>query len=353
MNILKSMYGKEWQHYLRIEPIRDISELELKVNSMQLLYSNFSLRSKTFFDQIKKYESNFSKEYKVKKARYGYSFTLLLPEGEWNNSRLIKITSMFVKMVVGKETGLKYISYSYSINKAKYIYIYIYDREYRGKHFVKKYKRDFVINKNTGRACSKTDKDAVILHHKGDVMKDKSGKEITEEFKSTKTRIFCYKDEQFLSWLNMFRDYFFQALLKAEATLKTGFILRRKNLNKALNRFKKRIIIANNKLIQYVQNEVNYWYEQSLRSPEAAEIYKDAYEVTDKIETSFSKAIEKLLKKYRNIFAEDEYEHENIKYKLDGFRCDVVEENLIKLKDIFNLDLQTVLKDNGVVYECN
>lgn len=348
MNILKSLYSEEWQHYLRAEPVRNLDELEKQLKNSPFLYSNFSLKPKKFIEQIKKYEANFSKKYLVKKARYGMSFILLMPEGDWDNNKLIKIASTFVKMVIQKEKGLKYISYYYVKNKAKYLCVYIYDREYKGSSFIKKYKRDFVINKNTGRACSKSDENALILHKKGDVVKDKDGNELKEEFKSTKTRIFCYKEEQFLAWITMFRDYFLQALLKSKAEIKVGFILRRKNLNKAFNRFAKRIIIANNKLMQYIQNEINYWYEQSLRVPDNYEIYKEAFEIDEKLTTSFSKSIESLMKKYRNIFAEDKFEDNNTEYKLDGFRCDVVEGNLIKLKKLFQNDLKEIIRENGV-----
>lgn len=344
MFVIKELKGEGWQGYINVQPVRDIFHIKNKLRKAKYLYCDYNYNPNVLLNDISEYEKGIKKNFKTKEAQFGIEITLLLPVKNWNTNELIKVVSTFVKMVIQKEKGLKYISYTFKKGKGQYIGIYIYDREYTGSKVSKRYKRDFVINKNTRKVCSYSHPEAIILHKKGDLIIDEEGKTVKEVFKSTKTRIFAFKKEGYNAYIQMFRDYFLQTLLKLNAKIRRGFILQRKNLNKAYNRFAKRIIVANNQLIQYIQNEINYYYNASLRVPDGYDIYKNGGSFEEGIETKLSKDIESLLSKYRNIFLSNVYYFKDSEYKLDGYRCDIVEKNLIMLKNIFNQEIKDLIE---------
>lgn len=348
MCLLKDINSNEWQYYLRIDPVRTVKKIYKLYTSNRILYHNFKILNGfySFYEEVSKIEPK--REYKNKETRYGYLITLLLPlDKYYSDSRVIKIACSFMNKIAGKEKGLRYFVFTKKEKKAKKIFIYVYDREIYFETHYKKYKKNHVINKNTGKLTTMDDEEKVILHKKGDVILDKEGQPIKEWFKSTKTRIFCYKDEDFKNWISFFRDCYINVLLRLGTEIKKGFIIRRKNLSKAYNRFQRRIVIANNQIIQYIQDKINYFYEMSLIQELNWESLKMGIEEVEYKKTSLSLKIKDLCDKYRAVFSNEKYEYEGEKYVLSGIRCDLVEKNIYKLKDIFNVELNNLINDRN------
>lgn len=352
MEIVKDIENKiKYQGFLRVKIVRKIEEVMNLTKRNRKLIGNINGSLNDYLIDLKEYENSVKREYKSNyKRRYGIIFTLLLPKDkEWTTLELIKIASKFYKYVVGEEKGLRYAAFKETKGKAIYLKVYISDRESYSTSRIKTYKRDLYVNKYTHTICKKTDPNAMLKCRKGDYKLDENGEAMIEHllFKERKSRRFVYKDNHFEAWVDMFKDYLLQTIMyfKNHINITYGKYFRRMNLRFAYNRFERRIIKANNSLMQYIQNELNSLLKEKTRYPDEIEIYKDLYVPGELMPLKETQNVLKLFEKYRKIFNEGKYFIENDEYFIKKCRCDVAEDNLIKLKAVFKADKQQLIRN--------
>lgn len=336
---------KENNCYIELKPVRSISNLK-KANYGDLLTFDTPCDPYLFLEKVKNYENNKKRDFKKNyEARYGYKFTILLPEGNWDLDLTKKFIKKFVDEVRQKEKGLKYISWIKQRGKGKYVTLYISDREYYAHQEIAKYDRDLYLDKNTKQWTSAGNPDAVLWCKKGEIKKDKNGEKIVKmiEFKKRKSRRFCFKESDKKDFYQSFRDLFIQVVKKVKKNIKSGLLISRENLRKAKNAYQRRSIIALNTTKQIIQNELNIRLWRSKRYPDAYEIYAYGANKGELYLTPKSKKVKDLFNKYRNIFKQGFYQVENVSFDIKyNIRCDIVEQNLIYLKSIFHQELASL-----------
>lgn len=344
MEIVKDINNESYQSFVEINIVRSLSLIKKEISENKIVSFNTPYIPNKFIDYAIEYEKRYERDFKNSeyKARYGILLNILLPKKEFDINKIKKIIRMYTRMIIQNETGLKHIAWTYKKGSANMLKIYIYDREVSNKKLARRYKRDIYVNKLNNKICSKNDDFAVMIAKKGDLIKDKNNEEKKEYIKSTKTRIFIYKNGEFETFRKRFMDCYHQTLIKMQYKIKDGFIIRRKNLNKAFNRFQRRIIIKVNQLIQYIQNEINKYYDFSLKNIDSYDAYRYQVLPGEKLETNKSKNVIKILEEYRKIIAAEVFYINDIEYKLNGYRCDLVEFNCDLLKEKFDKDIRSL-----------
>lgn len=350
MRILKNIDAEhQYQGFLKVKIVEKINELKKIDSQYKKVVGNIPGLFSNYLYLLDEFEKN--KEYEYKKGykkRYGVLFTVLVPEDKfWNDLSLIKIASRFHKYVVGEEKGLKYQAYKMIKGKAIYLKIYIADRESYIHSDVKRYKRDAYVDIKTHRWCSKDNPNAMIKYKKGEYIKNAQGDIVIEKklFKDRKSRRFIYKN--FNAWIDMFKDLFFQTLLYFKERIKItyGKYFKRLNLKGAFTRYKRRIVKANNLLMQYIQNTLNYELQIYSKYPDAYDIKHSLYDEFELIPQGKTKDIYNFFDKYRKIFTSGEYLVNEVVYKIAKCRCDLAEDNLENLKHIFNIEINNFRKE--------
>ncbi|QRG86086.1 hypothetical protein [Bulleidia sp. zg-1006] len=337
MELFLDKSTNELNGYLHFRVVRNLDTLEKEIlnlycsdvlfgfGDMDIIEPTFLKCTKKLIGLMKEFELKRRRKYLMnQKPRYGVIFDLLLPQGTVTKASREKIVEEFIRSIETMERSLPFISWFSYKKKAKYIHIFIYDRASLadGLNFYKKvYKKDHIINKKTGKLTKKDDPDAIVVHKKGESVLDKDGNPIREIFCPTKTRIFCFKDksDDFINKMKIFFEFFINALKATFANfkIKKKFIIRRNNIHKAFNRWIKRIYIANNALIRYVENEINYLYAKNK-------------------EESVRKRLIALLNQFKDVFKVGKFQINNQWHALKATRCDIAENSCVILRNYFD-----------------
>lgn len=332
----------KFQGFVKIDPLRSFDNLRSISKKGKLLIKRTSKSVSEYIDVAESYEKSRERNFKGDyEHHYGLIIDILLPKREWTNDELVKFSSRYCKYITGEEKGLNYISWKITRGQAIYLKIYIASREEYTLTTAKKYKKDFYIHKITNKIVSKNDEMAILKCKKNELYRDDNGQLVFEknEFKYVKSRRFNYKPSEWDQFKDTFREFMIQTLNYMNLLHKSyGKYFRRYSLKGAFNRYLRRIIERNNKVIQYIQNELNYYLSKTYRYASSYEVYRYGFNLEDPIETERSAIVLNLFSKYRKIFNQKYYEYENQKYHLYHTRVDIVESNLAKLKRIFNQD---------------
>lgn len=342
MEITFNLDLNHFQGYLKFEAVKQPKQIETYLG--KYIHSNIgtnSLKIKEFIDKYLEYE--LARVYKsdTKKKNYGVCFEILLPDFI-SEAQVKSIASRFARQIIQEEKGIKYFAGLHTTRKAvRYLKIWFCDREVITSQ-KSIYQRNVYVNKTTRIFCDPLDENAELIHHKGEVKLDAEGNEIIikNSFKTRKTRRFKYCDNDFRSFINNFKELFSQCIRKVKEKVSSAYCvvgktIRRLNLRGSKTRYHRRIIIANNQLIQLIQNELNLLYQDALRPTTWRDISRGADKDEVIIDEFRSGKIDDLFGKYRKIFRDGEFDSLRIK----DYRCDEVESNLKKLKEAFYQDL--------------
>lgn len=355
MNLIVDLNNfDKYQHFVKVSILRSLNTLRNLNKKYRLIHNNFHKSVNSYINALDEFESNKKRMFDNSqyKARYGVIIDVLLPKNEWYDYELKKLSSTYCRYIIQKEKGLKYAAWIVKKGQASYLKIYISDREVHETEKVKTYKRTMYVNKHTNIICKADDPDAIVKHKKGDFVLDQDGNKIVEqlEFKDRKTDLFKYKDSQYNSFIQMFKDFYLQAILKTLDKIKINFgkYFRRYNLKYGYDAFQKRIIKANNLLMQYIQNCINEELSKHIRYPDEYERNRLLYEPGEIIQTEPGKKFLKLFDKYSKIFKEKMFSIGNKNYKIAKCRVDIAEDNLEKLKKFFDRTFKAM---KGGLYE--
>lgn len=345
---------KIFQGFVKVNVVRDLNVIKGYHHNHSCVMHNTGMNVTNYINSLVEFESSLVRKFSEEsgyQARYGILIDVLLPKGDWSDPLKKKLVAKYVKNIIGEEKGLKYIAWDVKKSKRNWMKIFISDREFYPQTKAKTYSRSLYIDKNTKEWCKSSDENAQQITKKGDVKKDAEGNVIFESilFKKKKSRRFCYKDEHKESFLNTFKEFFIQALIYCKCKLEKGKWFTRMNLRRAINPEQRRIVVAINKCMQYVQNQLNIEYQKSL-------VYIDAYDVMagggspgEKIPGEHTNTWIQLFDKYRTIFKNKILDLDEEVIKLTG-RCDHVEDASIRLKEYFEEELKNI-KSEWVVNE--
>lgn len=339
MNLLIDTELKQTQCFVEVNYIRELDGFNCHLAN-RILYSNMDNVNYIVNSYIEN-EKNVKYTSKKKERRFGTVFKILLPKEDIESNKLVKIVNKFSKFIIQEEKGLKYFSYMEVKKSIKYLVIVFLEREYYVIETYKKYSKTMYRNKKTKVITHQLDPDAELVCTRGAFVLDEFGNKIklNTMFKFRKTRKFVYSDGDFNSFMDRFKKFWTYALGSLKARLVKGKFLRRLNLKKAWNRFERRIVLANNWLIQDIQNELNELFQLTLRDITWYDLHKGSSE--NEIVTNKDKyeLVDKAFARYRKIFTKGYFEHEEKIYKIQKVQCDQAEINLKKLKEIFEIDL--------------
>lgn len=355
MNLLVDIDDKDkFQGYVELCIVRNLDLIKGFNHNYRCVMHNVGMNVSNYFDALIEYEGKHERKFTNEseyKARYGILIDILLPKGDWNDSTKKKLVAKYVKYIIGEEKQLKYIAWDIKKSKRNWIKIYISDREFYPQTKPKTYKRDLYINKDTKSWCKSSAEGAILLVSKGDVKKDLDGNVIYEtiSFKNKKSRRFCYKDEHKDYFLNSFKEFYMHALIYCQCKIEKGKYFVRMNLKKAHNPEQRRIIIAVNKCMQHIQNKLNMEYQKSLDFIDPYDVAEGGGFAGEKVPGKHTKKWRILFDKYRKIFNSKVLILETEVISLTG-RCDNVENAAIRLKEIFNEELENI-KSELVVTE--
>lgn len=347
MNILVDIDKiNEFQGFVKVDIVRNLRQIKVIHHNHSCVMNNVGMNVSNFIDRLIEFESGIERKFTEEskyKARFGIIIDVLLPKGEWSDAMKKRLVSKYVKYLIGEEKQLKYISWNVKKSKRQWLKIYISDREFYPQNKPKTYTRDLYMNSVTKSWCKSTDDNAVKIASKGEIKVDSEGNAIYESiaFKKKKSRRFCYKDEHKEAFLNSFKEFFIQALIKCKCSIERGKFFIRMNLRKAVNPEQRRIIVAVNKCMQYIQNQLNIEYQRSLVYNDVYSVAKDGGYPGEKRQGVHTKKWLIQFDKYRLIFRNKVLVLEDEVINLNG-RCDMVENAAIRLKEIFDEELQSI-----------
>lgn len=347
MNLLIDIDNQnESQDYVKLNIVRNLNSLKGFHHNHSCIMHNVGMNVSNYIDRLIEFESTLERKFTNEsnyEARYGILLDVLLPKGDWSDSTKKKLAAKYVRYIIGEEKQLKYIAWDVKKSKRTWMKIYISDREFYPQTKAVTYKRDLYVRKDTKGFCKANAEGAIKVASKGEVKKDSDGNVIFESivFKKKKSRRFCYKDAHKEAFLKSFKEFFIQALVKCKCKLVKGKFFVRMNLRYAINPEQRRIIIAVNRCMQYIQNQLNIEYQKSL-------VYLDAYDITagggsrnERVPGDYTKKWLTLFEKYRLIFRKKVHVVEEETISLSG-RCDKVEDATIRLKEIFDKELKNI-----------
>ncbi len=344
MAIVYDLKKKYHQTYLEFKKNRNLDYID-SVLSQRVVYANVTSK-KSFCESYKNYELSRRYESLSRERMYGVELRMLLPQKDYSHAQLMKIARRFSKYVIQEEKGLKCISFIRKEKKLQWLHVYFIDREHVDAHEYR-YLKNIYRNKETKGFCSKDHPQAELVAEKGSTRIDSDGNPMMNQsgFKARKTRKFIYTDNDFNSFIDRFKTFFTQSLSVVKDNLVRGLTIRRLNLRKAFNRFERRVILANNILIQSIQNDLNILLQKTVRDVDWRDILDgedpDGY-VTDK---SLYLLIKKTFNEYRQIFRTGQWvdEQDDQIYKIHHTRVDTAEANLKKLRVKFEKDLKELM----------
>ncbi len=329
------------QTYIRFRKNRDIGYIDqlLKENHV---YSNINSKQK-FIELYKNYELSRRYESETKERIYGVELKILLPQKDYSHSQLCSMARKFSKYVIQEEKGLKCVAFTRTKNKLKWLHVFFIDREYIDTHKVR-YLKDIYRNSRTKGFCSKDHPLAELVAAKGSIKKDADGNPLVNEsgFKARKTRKFIYSDKDFENFIDRFKAFFTQSLAVVREKLVRGLTINRINLKKAFNRFERRVILANNTLIQSIQNELNILLQKTVRDVDWRDVMGGEDPGGYVIDKKLYLLVKKTFGEYRQIFKTGQFFDEDSEqlHKIQKTRADTAELNLKKLKYKFEKDLK-------------
>lgn len=342
----------ESQDYVKLDIVRNLTSLKGFHHNHSCVMHNVGMNVSNYIDRLIEFESKLERKFTEEskyEARYGILLDVLLPKGDWSDSAKKKLASKYVRNIIGEEKQLKYIAWNVKKSKRNWLKIYISDREFYPQTKPVTYKRDLYVRKDTKGFCKASAEGAIKVASKGEIKKDADGNVVYESiaFKKKKSRRFCYKDAHKEAFLKSFKEFFIQALVKCQCKIQKGKFFTRMNLRYAINPEQRRIIVAVNRCMRYIQNQLNMEYQNSL-------VYLDAYDITagggsrnERVPGEHTKKWLTLFEKYRLIFRNKVHvEEETI--SLSG-RCDKVEDAAIRLKEIFDEELKNIKSELMII----
>lgn len=331
-------------HFIRKKPVRNLCK-EVIPRFKNAIYSNIKeLSIEAFIKELDNYERKHSKrEYTKKKPRYGYIIKFLIPHCP--EAKQIKLARLIAKDLIGEEKGLKTICITEKRVSSNYLVFYISDREYFKKEFIRRYKHDLYKSSASKKWCHADDADAVLVHSKGEIMKNKDGS-IKKEvilFKERKSRRFNYKNNE-LAYFDKFLVDALASALSHEGLSYIGFSFPRKDLKDAKNKYLKRVIVRSNitmimiegMISQVISRNIDYL---DLRTSAKDFLDPDEWWWEKRVDRELYNEIRSFYFKYKQRFKKGSYHYDGKLYEIDKTRCDIAEENLNRLYDIARREL--------------
>ena len=372
-SIIQQLDNNDFKHYLNVKIVRDLDYIIKQFNRKKSIYVTSDTKLPgNFLNQLYEFEMKNLKKYKDKENRFGMLFSIMLPNGFHNDiNKQKQLTEKFVSMVRQNDITLKYVSWSLNRGKGQYLYIYISDRYYVDELIPKKHKSTRYKDSLTGNWCKETDLNAVISCKKGEICKNKDGEVIYESCFKTKTRRFIVKPEYDsngidIAWkrfLRSFRYFLRESFKQLGINFIPGRFFKKIYCSYGLNRFKKRIVIAINKTMGFLEQEINLLLNYEFKAPNIIDQYKYHDDPNELFKTKRGKQIDNLFHKYNARFQKGSFHKDGKLYEIKNTRCDYAEKNVEIMKDLFLQEIKELYKDNQNVitalekrwnyYKCN
>jgi len=183
-------YLSSYKEFVECLPIYDPEEIISYIS--EKYYSNIK-NSAELITKLLNYENN---RKRTGNKIYATSLKIMFP---YNTSfadkyRIIKKYMLSISPKYKK--NLLYLFKMVTIGKGEYALIIAFDREIYSESLAEKkcYKKDIYMHVITKSFCKKDNPNAVLIHKKGDVMKDCKGNVIREVISARKDGLFTYKN---------------------------------------------------------------------------------------------------------------------------------------------------------------
>lgn len=366
MDVIKNFDGSNYKGYARRSDCHDpelIMSLDNDPESInyqeKMLLCSSAVEEESFKYFAEKYVANerrSTRNYQTgKKMRYGTFIDVLLPKAGWDKKQMIRVAKSYAENVRTNK-GTKWIAWSYKRNTAQFLRIWLCDREKFHVKRMKKpvYKKTQYVNKNTGAFCSRNDPDAVLKYKKGQERPASENEPIEYiEFSEEKTRSFDGGNQNLSETRKWLLETLMHSLQEFKIEVFQWMLMKRKTSKERYSRWVKRCICANNRVMRYIEEQINVWYQiakdrSSLSFKDQDMIQGDPFipqhEIDAmKIRTPFMNRLIELWTRYSEIFKHERFEVDGMEFVLAHKRCNEIEANCSYLRTIFDQDMQNTI----------